>query len=125
MAGIQQARQTPKFSKPNQIIKVAEVRQVVVVYTNSEGRESMCLAQVFGKDTADGRVGVYILAEEQQMIEQLKIAGKLVKDGVRKWVAGEEDVKSDNIPAAVLGQVGELTTGEGFDATKLEIGGGA
>lgn len=122
MAGVQQVQQTAKFSKPNQIIKVAEVRQSVVVYTNGEGRESICLALILGKDTTDGGAGVYILAEEQQMRNQLKIAGKLVRDGVRSWLSSMEDVKSDNIPAAVFGPVGELTTGESFDASKLDIG---
>ncbi len=124
MAGIQQARQTPKFSKPHQIIKVAPAQQLVVVYTNGEGRESMCLALTFGKDVADGGAGVYILAEEQQMIDQLKVAGKIVRDGVRKWISSESEVLSSDIPAAVLGHVGAITTGEEFDASKIEIGGG-
>lgn len=123
MAGsVQQPRQAAQYGKPNTVIKVAEVRTVVVIYTNGEGRQSMCLAQVFGKDVDDGGPGVYILAEEHQMTEQLKIAGRLVKDGVRRYLSGETAVKGDNIPAAVLGAVGPLTTGESFDASQIEVG---
>jgi hypothetical protein len=121
--GIQQPKQAAQYDAPNKVLKVAEVRTVVVIYTNGEGRKSMCLAQVFGKDKDDGGAGVYILAEETQMTDQLKIAGRLVKEGVRRWLAGEGEVKADNIPAAVLGAVGPLTTGEGFDASQIEVGG--
>lgn len=128
MAGsIQQGTRAPRFhsGKPNQVIRVAEIRTLAVVFTNSEGREAMCQVQVFGKDVDDGGPGVYVLAEEQQMTEALKLASPTVKNGVRKWLASQKDVAGESIPAAVLGQVAGPVTDGGFDIGKVEVGGSA
>jgi hypothetical protein len=123
MAGtVQQPRQAPQYDKPNSVLKVAPVETRCVVFTNSEGRKSMCLVLIFGKDVDDGGPGVYVFADEQQMTDTLKIASKLVRDGVRRELSKAEGVKGENIPVSVLGE-GPLHTGVGFDATQVEIGG--
>jgi len=122
MAGVMQPRRAAEYDKPNTVLKVVDVKTAVVIYTNSEGRKSMCLAYSFGKDVEDGLPGVYIVAEEQQMTETLRVAGKLVRDGVRRWLAGAEDVRSENIPAAVLGVVDQLATNVGPDLANLDVG---
>lgn len=122
MAGqVQQPRQAAQYDKPNSVLKVAPVDTRVVVFTNSEGRKSMCLVFAFGKDVEDGGLGVYVFADEQQMTDQMKIASKLVRDGVRRELAKADGVKGENIPVSVLGE-GPLHTGVGFDLTKVEIG---
>jgi hypothetical protein len=122
MAGVMQPRRAAEYDKPNAVLKVVDVKTAVVIYTNGDGRKSMCLAYSFGKDVEDGLPGVYIVAEEQQMTETLRVAGKLVRDGVRRWLAGAEDVRSENIPAALLGAVDQLSTNEGPDLANLDVG---
>jgi hypothetical protein len=125
MAGkISQGARAPQYhpGKPNKVLRVAEVKTLAVAFTNSEGRESMCLVHTFGKDVEDGGAGVYVLAEEQQMAEQLKIANTTVKTGVRAWLAGQKDVAASNIPAAVLQVAGPVTDGKSFDVAGVEIG---
>jgi hypothetical protein len=123
MAGVVQPRRAAEYDKPNTVLKVVDVKTAVVIYTNSEGRKSMCLAYSFGKDVEDGMPGVYVVAEEQQMTETLRVAGKLVRDGVRRWIAGAEEVKSENIPAALLGVVGDVATSRGPNLADLDVGG--
>ena len=120
MAGrVQQGTQAPEYApgKPNQVLGVAPAEILAVKFTNGEGRIGACLAISFGKDTDDGGPGVYILAEQVQMTEQLTIAGPVVREGVRKYLAGRKPVSADNIPAAVLGAVGDDS-----DITKTQVG---
>jgi hypothetical protein len=116
MAGrIQQGTQAPEYApgRPNQVIGVVPVQQFAVKFTDGDSRISACLAISFGKDKEDGGELVCILAEQVQMTEQLKIAGPLVRDAVRRFMAAQQPVTADNIPASILsvddGSVGDIS----------------
>lgn len=122
MAGkVQQGTQAPEYvpGKPNQVIGIAPAEILAVKFTNAEGRVGAALAIVFGKDTQDGGAGVYILAEQVQMTEQLTIAGPVVRDGVRKYLSGRKPVSAEGIPETALGLNG---SGDGEDITKTSVG---
>lgn len=55
----------------NTVLSVTELRQFAVRYTNGEGRETMALVAQFGT-MDDGGAGVFLLATETQMAEQLR-----------------------------------------------------
>lgn len=121
MAGkVQQGTQAPEYipDRPNQVIGIAPAEIMAVKFTNGEGRVGAALAIVFGKDVQDGGPGVYILAEQVQMTEQLTIAGPVVRDGVRKHLASRKPVSAGSIPDAVLGLNG--SSGE-EDITKTNV----
>ena len=91
MAGtVQQGTPAPEYipGKPNQVIGIAPAEILAVKFTNGEGRIGAALAIIFGKDASDGGPGVYILAEQIQMTEQLTIAG----DG-RTFYPGAADIQ--------------------------------
>jgi hypothetical protein len=120
MAGrVQQGTQAPEYApgKPNQVLAVAPVTMLAVKFTNGEGRIGACLSISFGTDTEDGGPGVYIMAEQVQMTEQLTVAGPVVRDGVRRHLASQKPVSADNIPASVL-----ALAGDDSDITKTTVG---
>lgn len=122
MAGtVQQGTPAPEYipGKPNQVIGIAPAEILAVKFTNGEGRIGAALAIIFGKDASDGGPGVYILAEQIQMTEQLTIAGPVVRDGVRKFIAGRKPVAAGSIPEAALGLTGPS---DGNDITKTDVG---
>jgi len=72
--GTIQSYETPKakyHSQKNKVLSITECQQYAIRYTNSEGKESMCLVNRFGK-TPDGRPGIFLLADEKQMSTQLR-----------------------------------------------------
>lgn len=110
------AHDARRSGAPNTVLGITEARIFAVAYTNSEGREAMCLAIQFGKNTNDGKPGVFIMAEEAQMRE-MRVAGKTVTEGVRKFIA--RDARSaDAVPEELLKDVDG-----GFDIGELVKGG--
>lgn len=103
---------------PNSVMGITEARVFAVAFTNAEGRQAMCLALQFGIDTSDRKPGVYIMAEEAQMRE-MRIAGTLVRDAVRKAVARgaveTEVVPDDVMPRTETGgfNIADLTGSKG------------
>lgn len=124
MTRVQQGTQAPEFipSKPNAILGCAPAQIYAVKYTNSEGRVAACLAIVFGKDRDDGGPGVYIMAEQQQMIDTLTIAGNTVRNGVRRELAKGTPVSGGSIPDMTLTSGETASTGAKLDPLKVEVG---
>lgn len=123
MAGsVSQPRSAPRHGPPNKMLAVVDVAMKCTVFTNGDGEERMALVLQFGKDAEDGGPGVWVLADQQQMIEQLKTASKLVRDGVRANMAGKAEVRAENVPEKVL-ELGDLTSGGTFDVSSVDIKG--
>jgi len=103
MPNIVQPTQAPEYddSRKNEVVGITEVRFIAVAWVNAEGRKSMCLALSFGKDAEDKGPGVFILADESQMSEQLRMANSTVKKGVRKWLGGQKETTAEDIPESL------------------------
>ena len=123
MSKVQQATQAPEYvpGKPNAVLGCAPAQIYAVAYTNNEGRKATCLAIVFGKDKDDGGAGVYIMAEQQQMIDTLTIAGNTVRNGVRRELAKGTPVSGGSIPDLTLAP-GETIGNGRLDPLKVEVG---
>lgn len=120
MAGrIQQGTQAPEYApgRPNQVIGVVPVQHFAVKFTDGDSRISACLAISFGTDKEDGKELVCILAEQVQMTEQLKIAGPLVRDAVRRYMASQQPVTAESIPESIM-SVGDGLPG---DISKTQV----
>jgi hypothetical protein len=109
MPSIQYPKQQPEYdsSRRSQVVGVAPAQIYSVAWLNAEGRRSLCLAIVFGKDTEDGGPGVFIMADEDQMNEQLKLATSVVKQGVRQWLASQNPDADTDVPS----QLGHIDLG--------------
>jgi hypothetical protein len=120
MPMIQQPTEPAQYdpTRRSEVVGVAPASLHSVAWVNAEGRKSMCLVIVFGKDTEDGGPGVFILADQEQMSEQLRIANVVVKKGVRRWLAGEQATRAADVPAG-LGNV-DLGPAEAEDEDPLK-----
>jgi hypothetical protein len=76
----------------NEVTAMTEARTFAVAYTNSEGRKSMALVLVFGKDAEDGGPGIFVMAEESEMEQNLRMPSATIKKGVRKFLAEQSEV---------------------------------
>ncbi len=103
MPTISRPTQSPEYdeSRRNEVVGVTNAKLLAVAWVNGEGRKSMCLALVFGKDAEDKGPGVFILADESQMSEQLRLANSTVKKGVRKWLSSMKETTADDIPSSL------------------------
>lgn len=105
--------------KGNQIISLTEVKHVMVKYTDPDGKESMALCAVFGetpygKNGGDKMVGVWVLANLQQLQAQLRLAPKEI---ARKAIAMMEEkgilregrvASADSAPAPELPDLSDV-----------------
>lgn len=88
--------------KRSTVTAVAPAKLLAVNWVDGDGQKHMALAIQFGKDTEDnGQPGVFILADEAEMSTQLKIANKVVKAGVRAWLAQQENTPEGDIPSSL------------------------
>ncbi len=101
MPTVHRPNEKPEYdaTRKNEVVGITPANIFAVAWVNDEGRKSMCLAIVFGKDSEDEGPGVFILADEMQMKEQLKMANSVVKKGVRKHLASGEETTADDVPA--------------------------
>ena len=122
MAGIHQGTQTPEYdeSRRSEVTAVIEVKTLAVAYTNAEGKKGMWLALVYAKENDDGGPGVFIMAEQEQMGQQLNMAGKIVKSGVRKWIDADVEPGPVDIPKHL--SVGGAVVPSGTDVGAMEVG---
>lgn len=114
MAGIVEMSRTPTFveGKANEVVALTEAKILAVAFVDADGKKSTALAIVFGTDTEDNAPGVFIMANEQQMREQLRVANPLIKKGVREYLAGRKAVKAEDIPEAPTSGLGYLDLGQ-------------
>ena len=85
--------------KTNTVTAITEVKQYAVAFTDGDGKRSMALVLIFGKDAEDGGPGVFTMANEAQMSEQLRIAHPVLKKAVRSFLQGKAVVSAADIPS--------------------------
>ncbi len=100
--------------RPNQVISLVEVKTYMIKFTDDQGKEEIAQVQVFGTDEEDGGTGVWVIANQQELIEQLRGASKHVRRGVRaqlKELLGDlsEDDLPEDLGAVDLGTDNEET----------------
>lgn len=102
---VEQPRPSPTYvqGKANTVLSVAPVHTLAVRWVDEDGRESTCLVHAFGKLKEDGKPGVFILADEQAMISNLKMAGPVVLKGVRQYLAALEGQPTGEEPPVDTG----------------------
>jgi len=111
--------------RSNEVTSVAEVKVLAVAYADGEGKRCVALVMAFGKDTEDGGLGVFTMANEEQMAEQLRIAPPLLKKGVRTWLQGLDPVQADDVPASITALASkEPTVLSTSDVSGFDVGGG-
>lgn len=88
-------------TRRSEVVGVTPAQLHAVAWVDGEGRKSMCLTLIFGKDAEDGGPGIFVMADEIQMKEQLKLANSTVKAGVRKWLAANTESTADDVPAGL------------------------
>lgn len=105
MAGhVEVPKAAPTFvqGKSNVVTSVTEVKTLAVKWVDEAGREGTCLVHTFGTLKEDGKPGVFILADEEAMMSNLKMAGPVVLKGVRQYLASLEE-PTDNVTPADTG----------------------
>jgi hypothetical protein len=95
-----QRPEQPEYSDKyrNEVVAVQECPLYVVAWHGSDGKKNICLAITFGKDGPEGAPNVYIMADQEQMTEQLKGANSLIRDAVRRKLAEREELTEDDVP---------------------------
>jgi hypothetical protein len=126
MGRVIQPTAAPEFSKKiNAVEGVTEAKLFAVAWTDSDGRRSMCLALQFGKDNTDGKPGVFILADAEDMKNQLRVANPTIKQGVRAFLAAHSGELGE-VPSGVTGvDVGTMDAPPGvkeLDIMEIEVG---
>lgn len=133
MPSISQPKPQPKFvpGKKNQVTAVAPAGLYAVTFVGGDSQESMALVLVFGTDTEDGGPGVFVLADENEMSNQLKVATPTVKKGMRAWLAAQKEQTAEEVPEEAtdlvpadpidLGRVDKVGDGP-VDIKKLDLG---
>lgn len=101
MGRVMHPNQKPEYTtgKSNTVTGVVPAQLLAVAFVDADGRKSMCLAVQFGKDTNDGGPAVFIMADEEEMKNQLKIANATITKGVRAWMSKQRDATAEELPA--------------------------
>lgn len=96
-------------SKRSSVLNVAELRTVLVRWTNEEGRETLTLCLVGAKSSEDGGMGVWVLGEQDELTKTLKIANKTVTRGVRALLGSETAKAAPEEPSVLLEELVGMT----------------
>lgn len=84
--------------KNNEILSITEAKTYVVNWVDRQGHRQTVICMVFGT-MEDGGVGVFILANPDEVRKQLKIPDKTFLQQFRRFIAAKEPVKAEDIPA--------------------------
>lgn len=142
MPSIQQPRRAPEYvnGKQNAVLAVVPAQLFAVSWVDGNGQKSMALVLQFGKDTEDGGPGVFVLADENEMTNQLKLANATIKKGVRQHLARQQAPNAEDVPETAtalvsaptkkaapvpqidVGEMGGSVSAGDVDITKLDIG---
>lgn len=85
-----------KEGKNNEIISVVPAQAYAVAYWDAEGKRSTCLVYHFGK-LEDGKDGIFLFANQQQMQDTLRILHEPLLEQVRADLAGQREVSSEDV----------------------------
>lgn len=126
MPTIQGPKSAPEYvsGKRHVVTAIAPAKLLGVNWVDGDGAKRMALVIQFGKDTEDNLPGVFVLADEEEMRGQLKIANRTVKAGVRKWLAEQENQSPEQIPDSLpmIDGGSEDPAAGSADITKIEVG---
>lgn len=134
MPTIQQPKRAPEYvpGKKNVVTGIVPAQLYAVSFVGGDSQKSMALVLVFGRDNEDGGPGVFVLADENEMSNQLKIATDTVKKGVRAYLARQQEPTAEEVPESAtnllgapkqidLGEVGKVSEGS-VDIKNLNLG---
>lgn len=116
----QSEKATYHEGQPNTVLSVTECKHFAVRFTDSEGKETMCLVIAFGQ-MGDGGLGVFRLATATQMAEQLQRLNPNHLEQIRAAIQnhqpgdGTVEVKLNPSVAGALDDLGIGDEGEGED----------
>lgn len=85
--------------KPNTVRSVAEVRTLVVAYTDGQGRQDTCMLYSFGK-MEDGQPGVFLIADGSEMRDKLITPKKPILEAARRYLLNAAEVEAKDVPAS-------------------------
>ena len=87
-----------KEGKANELISIVEAKAYAVAYWDAEGKRSTCLVYHFGK-LDDGKDGIFLFANQQQMQDTLRILHEPMLEQVRSELAGQREVSPKDVTA--------------------------
>lgn len=111
----QSEKATYHEGQPNTVLSVTPCQQYAVRFTDSEGKETMCLVLTFGK-MEDGGLGIFRLANATQMAEQLQRLNPNQLEQIRAAIANHvPSAEGDNIALnpIISGALADLDLEEG------------
>jgi hypothetical protein len=111
MPRIIQPRTAPEFvnGKVNQVTGIVPAQLFAVSWVDGNGQKSNALVCQFGHDNEDNAPGVFIMASEEEMEQQLKIANSTIKKGVRAYLARQANPTAEEIPETATTMVAAPT----------------
>lgn len=103
MAQVQHPTPAPEYvaSMANSVISVTEARIFAVSWADGEGQRQMALVLSFGTDINDQGPGVWVLADQKDMMSQLRVPNQLLKKGVRAFLASQKKLEAEDLPPAL------------------------
>lgn len=83
-----------------------------------------CMVAVFGKRADTGGPGIFVMAEESEMNEQLRLPSAEFEKGVAKHLAARREATAEEIPESIdLGSMsGPPTSATSLDLNKIDLG---
>jgi hypothetical protein len=102
MARVIQPSQRTYGSDRNKVLRITEARIFAAIVAGNDGLQQKCLLLQFGKNPEDNKPAVFVMANEQEMVEQIKIAPSYIVEGVRAHLAQNE---SDEVPDDLIGDL--------------------
>lgn len=89
MTTVTQPKRSQYGNRRNAVTECAKLEVFLIKWTNSEGRENLSLVAT-GAKAEDGGLGVWVLGEEKDLAANLKVANKVIREGMRARVGGSE-----------------------------------
>lgn len=83
--------------KSNEILSITEAKTYAVNWVDHQGRRQTVLTMVFGK-MEDGGMGVFILANPEDVRKQLKMPDKKFLKQFRSMLTSTEPVDAEDLP---------------------------
>lgn len=111
MANVSGSPQQTTHHTPNVVISTTPAKLLAVKYADGGAKVQMAMVVVFGKDTNDGKPGVFVLVDSNMMRDNVTIASPHIRQGVLQALASSPDapLNSDDIPDSLLGGGGALS----------------
>lgn len=88
---------------PNTVASVAPIRAYMVSFYDSRGIKSTCRIETYGLDADDGKLGIIVTHEQNQLVESTRIPSRQLKEHIRRAIAGiggrvDEQTFDENVP---------------------------